>query len=177
MSSCETVNMTPQDSGLGRGGRALLLAAAVVGLAVSLFIVIEEFCMVKACRDTAAFSFFGLNMGILGTVYFCVVTALILLRARVPGLAPLLAASVFAGLGGELRLLWIQKYVIGDWCPLCVTVGAALGVVAVMLVIEKVNGVAAAGRPGFPVRWFCGMAALLLIGLAVATAGVRELTN
>ncbi|CAH2031994.1 vitamin K epoxide reductase family protein [Trichlorobacter ammonificans] len=161
----------------GRWLRALLLLAALTGLAVSIFIVIEEFCLVKACRDTAAFSFFGLNMGILGILYFCAVTALLLLRSRWSRLDQLLTAAVFSGVGGEIRLIWIQKYVIGSWCPLCVTVGISLGTVAALLIAERLLSTPATdGRPGFSVRWLFMVLALLAIGLAVATAGVREFT-
>lgn len=174
MPTSTALRIACREQGLGRGGRALLLLAALTGLAVSLFIVIEEFCLVKACRDTAAFSFFGLNMGMLGIAYFVLITALLLLRRRYCRLDPLLTVAVFSGLGGEARLVWIQKYVIGAWCPLCVTVGISLGVVALLLIIEKLMDLAGDGRWRPFLAWLLPVLVLAAVGFAVASVGVRE---
>jgi len=87
-----------------------------------------------------------------------------------------LAAMVFSGIGAELRLLWIQKYVIGGWCPLCVTICCALIIAGILLLIETVQGAGSGeGRGKRLLGRLVFMAAMTAIGLAVAVAGVKSL--
>jgi hypothetical protein len=85
-----------------------------------------------------------------------------------------LDAMVFTGIGAEFRLLWIQKYVIGSWCPLCVTICCSLLIAAVLLVIEKCQGAGARGEklPG----WTAFVLIMIATGLAISIFGVKALT-
>jgi uncharacterized membrane protein len=141
---------------------------------VSVFSVIREMCMVSACSDAASFTLFGINLGWFGIANFTVVLVLLFLRKK-PLVEWLLSGVVFAGIGAEFRLLWIQKYIIGAWCPLCVTICCSLFLAAILLVIEKVragqspHGKALAG-------WIAFVAAMSSIGLIIALIGVQALT-
>jgi hypothetical protein len=103
-----------QDVPLSADYRRILLWFAVsTGWLVSTFSVIEEMCMVSACRDTASFTLFGLNMGWFGIGYFSLLLVVLWLRRKDCRLDLLLSALVFSGIGAEFRLLWIQKFIIG----------------------------------------------------------------
>lgn len=132
--------------------------------------------MVNACRDTASFTIFGINMGWFGVAYFSFITIILLLRNKFYTLDWVLSATVFAGIGAELRLLWIQKYIIGGWCPLCVTICCALFITAMLLVIEKVL----CARPSEDkFKLLAGWVALVVImiaaGLMIAISEVHAL--
>ncbi len=148
----------------------LIWISLTVAWAVSVFTVIEEFCMVKACRDTAAFTVFGLNMGIFGVGYFSLLLALRWYSRRLAWCERLVWAAVFAGVGAELRLLWIQKYVIGAWCPLCVTICFALVSAALVMTIEKFLQRAVMFRV-----WLPQAAIAACAGFLIALIGVRAL--
>ena len=174
-------NSVRQDVPLSAGSRRvlsiLLWIAVSAGWLVSIFSVIEEMCLASACRDTAGFTIFGFNMGWFGITYFSLMLVLLWLRTRLHQLAWALAAMVFAGIGAELRLLWIQKYVIGGWCPLCVTICCALFITALLLLIEKVRTtVPVHGREKSLLEWLAFVAAMIGMGLTLAVVGVKALT-
>lgn len=167
----------PGGAGSSRVLSILLWIAVSTGFAVSLFTLIEELCLATACSDAASFTFLGVNMGWLGVAYFSLILILLWLRKLLYLVNWAVAAMVFAGIGGEFRLLWIQKYVIGSWCPLCVTICCSLFIAATLLVIEKVQGAGSlqSGWKG-PGGWVVLMAAMIAAGLLISILGVKALT-
>ncbi len=163
-------------SSKGRVVTILLWLALCTGWLVSIFSVIQEMCMVSACRDTASFTIFGFNMGWFGIAYFSLVLIVLWQRTRYHRLDLLLSVLVFSGIGAEFRLLWIQKFIIGGWCLLCVTICCALFVAALLLVIEKATGnmPRQGGRTSLS-GWMVLVAVALATGLAVAALGVKAL--
>jgi len=169
-----------QDVPLSAGKRStlsiLLWIAVSAGWLVSIFSVIEEMCLATACRDTAGFSLFGFNMGWFGIAYFSLILALLWLRNRAYVMAWAFSAMVFTGIGAELRLLWIQKYVIGGWCPLCVTICCTLFISALLLLIEKIKEAGSVqGRGKNLLGWMAVVVTMIAIGLAIAIVGVKAL--
>jgi len=169
-----------QNNPLSTGKRStlsvLLWLAVISGWLVSTFSVIQELCMVAACRDTAGFTIFGLNMGWFGIAYFSLLLLVLWQRKKVWWLDWALSAMVFAGIGAEFRLLWIQKYIIGGWCPLCVTICCALFIAATLLVIEKVQRVRSGEGGGKSLSgWLVLVLAMLVTGLTIAVMGVKAL--
>jgi uncharacterized membrane protein len=166
----------PPGAGNRRTLSILLWLALSTGWLVSTFSVIQELCMVSACRDTAVFTIFGLNMGWFGIAYFSLILIVQWLRKKDCRLDWVFSALLFSGIGAELRLLWIQKYVIGGWCPLCVTICCALFIAALLLVVEKVQGAGPVqGRGKILLGWLALSLAMGAAGLAIAMAGVKAL--
>jgi hypothetical protein len=166
----------PLSSGNRRAVSILLWLAVSTGWLVSIFSVIEEMCLATACRDTASFTLFGFNMGWFGIAYFCLILMLLWLRNKIYILTWALAGLVFSGIGAELRLLWIQKYIIGSWCPLCVTICCALFIAAILLSIEKIiEAGPGQGRGKSLLVWMAFMVTVIATGLAIAITGVKAL--
>lgn len=169
-----------QDVSVGNGDRRmvflLLWLSLITGFAVSVFTVVEELCLATACRDTAAFTFFGVGMGWFGIAYFSLILILLWQRNKYHLLDWALAAMVFSGIGAEVRLLWIQKFIIGSWCPLCVTICFALCFAAAALMIEAVQSARAdQGHWKSFLCWMVFIAIMIAAGLAVAVLGVKEM--
>jgi hypothetical protein len=132
--------------------------------------------MVSACRDTAGFTIFGLNMGWFGIAYFTLLLIVLWYRKKDCRLDWVFSALVFSGIGAEFRLLWIQKYIIGGWCPLCVTICCALFCAAVLLAIEKVREPEAGQCVVMnPRGWLVMILFCAAAGLVIAIAGVKAL--
>lgn len=172
MQKKEVRNDTRSGEGARRVLPVLLWLAVLTGWLVSIFSVIEEMCLASACSDAASFTIFGFNMGFFGIAYFSLILLLVWLRKKVELAGWALTAAVFAGIGSEFRLLWIQKNIIGSWCPLCVTICCALFVAATLLTVEKVQE---PGRKNF-VGWLSLSLIMSAAGLAIATVGVKALT-
>ena len=173
MSTREAV---PFRTGSLRTFSTLLWFFIAIGWLVSIFSVIQELCMVSACRDTVAFTFLGINLGWLGIAYFSFLLLLLWQRARHIWLDWLFVAMVFAGVGAEFRLLWIQKYIIGGWCPLCVSICCALFCAGILLLFEK-KQVAEPGVTGTKSlsMWAVLMAVMSAAGLVIAIICVKAL--
>lgn len=166
----------PPGAGYRRALSILLWLAVSTGWLVSILSVIQEMCMVSACRDTAGFTVFGFNMGWFGIAYFSLILIVLWLRRKDCRLDWVFSVLVFSGIGAELRLLWIQKYVIGGWCPICVTICCALFVAAILLVVEKVQGAGSVqGRGKSLLGWLALALAMIAAGLAIAIVGVKAL--
>lgn len=166
----------PHSAGNRRYFSIMLWLAVTTGWLVSTFSVIQELCMVAACRDTAGFTIFGFNMGWFGIAYFTLLLIVLWQRKKVWWLDWAFSAMVFAGIGAELRLLWIQKYIIGGWCPLCVTICCALFIAAILLVIEKLQRMGSVEGGGKSLLgWLALVMAMSAAGLAIAVAGVKAL--
>lgn len=156
----------------------LLWLALITGWLVSIFSVIQEMCLATACSDAASFTLFGFNMGMFGIAYFSLVLIVLWLRKKDCRLDWALAVLVFGGIGAEFRLLWIQKYIIGSWCPLCVTICCALFFGAMLLVIEKVRITGGTSQNNMKknLGWLVLVLAMTTIGFFIAVVGVKALT-
>lgn len=166
----------PAGIGSRRAVSILLWLAVFAGWAVSIFTVVEELCLATACRDTAGFTLFGVGMGWFGIAYFTLILLLLWRRQKYYLLNLAVAAMIFSGIGAEFRLLWIQKYVIGGWCPLCVTICCALFCAATLLLIENVQGVGSGEGRVSLLGWLAFVTAMSAIGLAIAVAGIKTFT-
>lgn len=167
-----------QDNRYHRALSISLWIAVFIGWAVSIFAIVEELCLATACRDTASFTFFTINIGWLGIFYFSLILILLWLRRKNRRLDLAVAALIFGGVGAEFRLLWIQKYIIGSWCPLCVTICCSLFIAALLLLIGKAQGVSAvpAGAEKSPLGWMAFVLTMIVAGYAIALMGVQALT-
>jgi hypothetical protein len=154
----------------------LLWLSLTTGWIVSIFSVVEELCLATACSDAASFTLFGAPMGWFGIAYFSFLLLVLWLRPKNSLLNLALAAMVFSGIGAEFRLLWIQKYIIGGWCPLCVSICCALFFAAALLLIENVQDARSGeGSVKRLLGWLALMTAMVAIGLSIAVVGIKAL--
>ena len=133
------------------------------------------------CVETDLYRFFGIPLSPLGVGFFtlCGIAFLTRNRFRFSGfLIPLLFSGA---LGSEFVLVWIQKYVIGKWCPLCVGVALSVATVCVLIALERLPGVAIRIRGGernLEMKRLAGKTALILFaflaGMSMTAIGLKK---
>jgi hypothetical protein len=94
------------------------------------------------CEETHLYRLFGFPLSPLGTGYFTLCGLAFLTRDRFRSAGILLPLLLAGALGSEFVLVWIQKYVIGKWCPLCVGIALSVVTACVLIALERLPGVA-----------------------------------
>ncbi len=123
----------------------LLWLALLTGLVLSL---LSGFKICNSmCSETAKYSISGLDFGWFGSGFFSLMLLLLLLRRRFPTAGVLLCCCIGAAAGAEVRLIWIQKYDIGSWCPVCLSIAATVAVAGIVSIRELSAVRATIGEP------------------------------
>ena len=118
------ISVLEMKNGESRLTQVLHWLTAIVGLTLSILSFIE-FCAVS-CAETAKFSIFGLDFGLFGLLFFTGILAVLAVRNRFIWGFWLHAMIFFSAAGAEFYFIWMQKYVIGRWCPLCLAIAATV---------------------------------------------------
>lgn len=84
----------------------------------------------QACAEGHTYRFFGFTFEQIGLITFPLLTLIHLLTRKFPSLTLLVGWILCAMLGTEVILIYVQKYKIGSWCPICLSIAAALSVTA-----------------------------------------------
>ena len=100
------------------------------------------------CEETHLYRLFGIPLSPLGVGYFTICGLAFLTRNRFRFSGFLIPVLLSGALGSEFVLVWMQKYVIGRWCPLCVGVALSVATACVLIALERLPGVAIQIRGG-----------------------------
>jgi uncharacterized membrane protein len=171
---------TTASAGPGKSARgywiAVPFAAAWILSAISWLGICSD-----GCEETHLYRFFGFPLSPLGVGYFTLCGLAFLTRNRIRFSGFLIPLLLSGALGSEFVLVWMQKYVIGKWCPLCV--GIALSVVAacVLIALERLPGVAIQIRGGernLVMKRLAGKTVLILFaflaGMGISAVGLSK---
>ncbi len=82
----------------------------------------------QACLESHNYRLYGFTFEEVGLLFFPVLLVTHLFSRRFAVLHHLLGLMLCGALGAELMFIYLQKYVIGAWCPLCLSIAAALAV-------------------------------------------------
>lgn len=127
------------------------------------------------CTETAKYTIFGQDFGWFGVAVFAVMILLLAMRRRVPAAGPLVLYLTSATVGAEVRLVWIQKYIIGSWCPVCLGIATVIAAAFLVLVYELLRlRTTSGGTMKTRLIHVTVMAIALLSGFAAALAGVQK---
>ena len=113
----------------------VLWLGAIAGLVLSVMSALN--ICTSACSEVSLYTIFGLNFGWFGVVFFSVLIGTLALQHRFAWAEKLIIFFVFAAAGAELRFIWLQKYEIGRWCPICLSIAAAIYLMAIVLLLNK----------------------------------------
>ncbi len=150
----------------------VLWCAAVTGMGLSITALLK---ICNACSETGRFSIFGMNFGWFGIAFFGVMIVVVALRNRYLPARWANLFLVFAAAGAEARFIWIQKYVIGQWCPVCLGIAATVAVAGLAVLFDIFRYSNLQGGSMKPVfKQLLLVAVAFAIGLAGATFGVQS---
>lgn len=126
------------------------------------------------CSETATYSLLGLDFGLVGAGFFSLMLLLWTLRRSWRFCENLLLYGVCAAAGAEARLIWIQKYEIGAWCPVCLGIAATIAVAMLALSYERMTGAVRGVEVKTRIINAVVMTLALLIGFGSALFGVQK---
>jgi protein-disulfide isomerase len=124
------------------------------------------------CEETNLYRLFGFPLSPLGVGYFTLCGLAFLTRNRFRFSGFLIPVLLSGALGVEFVLVWIQKYVIGKWCPMCVGIALSVGTACVLIALERLPGVAIQLRGGernLVMKRLAGKMALILFAFLAGT--------
>jgi len=133
------------------------------------------------CEETHLYRFFGFPISPLGVGFFTLCGLAFLTRSRFRFSGFLVPLLLSGALGSEFVLVWMQKFVIGKWCPLCLGVALSVGTACVLIALERLPGVAIRIRGGernLEMKRLAGKTALILFaflaGMGVTAMGLKK---
>lgn len=133
------------------------------------------------CQETHLYRFFGIPLSPLGVGYFTLCGLAFLTRNRFRFSGFLIPLLLSGALGSEFVLVWIQKYVIGRWCPLCVGVALSVVTACALIVLEGLPGIATRIRNGernLVMKRLAGKMVLVLFaflaGIGISSMGLSK---
>lgn len=88
----------------------------------------------SACSQVHEYKFFGFDFEIAGFLFFTTALFLHLFSGRVGSF--LSSMMVASAVGAEVNLILVQKYVIGQWCPVCLSIAATIFILATLMFIR-----------------------------------------
>lgn len=78
------------------------------------------------CVESHNYLIYGFAFETIGFTFFPILTAIHLLSRKFSSLATLAGWSICGALGSEIMFIYVQKYKIGSWCPVCLSIAATL---------------------------------------------------
>lgn len=133
------------------------------------------------CEETHLYLLFGFPLSALGVGYFTLCGLAFLTRDRFRFSGFLIPVLLSGALGAEFVLVWIQKYAIGRWCPLCVGIALSVATACVLVALERLPGVATGIRGGegnLMKKRLAGKTALILFvflaGMGMTAMGLKK---
>lgn len=120
----------------------IIWLATLTGLALS---VVSLLKICSSCSATAQYRVFGMDFGWFGIVFFAILTVAVVLRIYSDLADLLVSLMIFSSAGAEVRFIWIQKYEIGQWCPICLSLAAAVFIACIGITWYKLQKYTAKG--------------------------------
>ncbi len=164
-------------------GNAIRDSLALVPIAAALLLSVLSWAGVctDACAEMHRYRLFGAPLPPFGVGYF-VLCSLAFLARRRSGVAAFALNVLLAGaLGSESVLVWIQKFVIGTWCPWCVGIAVCVVAACALVAREQLQGMTALIRTGERNIIMKKLASKLIVvffafaaGMTVSVAGMKK---
>lgn len=106
--------------------------ALIAGLILSVLSWLE--LCVEHCSANQDYLLLGFPFAFVGISFFIVLITLHFLSRRYEFLSQIVGWLIASALGAELMFIVIQKYQIGHWCPVCLSIAASVAIAALVLV-------------------------------------------
>lgn len=171
-------------AGRGNGGRArmpgnklrIISAPLILAGLVLALLSWTDLCSFGGCTEAHQYRFFGVSLPLVGTLYFCILAALLLLSHRFNAAARLIPLTLAGGAGAETVMIYLQKTVIQAWCPLCLGIAAVVYLISILKLYEAVTE--SRGLKTMNRKQFISKALILIVaaaaGFAISLAGIKK---
>jgi thiol-disulfide isomerase/thioredoxin len=116
----------------------LVSLTLIAGLVLSVLSWLEV--CVEHCSANQDYQLFGWPFAMMGMTFFTVLIALHFLSQRYAFLSRLVGWLIASALGAEGMFIAVQKYEIGQWCPVCLSIAASVVIAALVLLIGYFKG-------------------------------------
>jgi len=88
-----------------------------------------ELCT-EQCEDGKKYFLFGMPFALVGLLFFSTVAVTHYLSVSNPFYSKVTGVLVASAVGAESLFIYIQKFVIGTWCPICLSIAACVLIAA-----------------------------------------------
>ena len=133
------------------------------------------------CEETHLYRLAGIPLSPLGVGYFTLCGLAFLTRERFRFSGFMIPVLLSGALGSEFVLVWIQKFDIGKWCPLCVGIAFSVVIGCVLTGLERLPGIAVRIRGGernLVMKRLAGKMVLILFaffaGMGITATGLSK---
>lgn len=166
-------NISRNRPGAGITAPAILVWLATLAGWVLSIVSLLKIC--SACSEAAQYRIFGLDFGWFGIAFFTVALGALFLRHRHILLNWFVILLLFGAAGAEAHFIWLQKYEIGQWCPVCLGLAASVFLASAAISWETIRNSTAQGVAMKSKVVFCIIATLCFsLGLGGAILGVKK---
>ena len=117
----------------------IIAAIALLAACVLTFLSYLQLCS-QACAEGHSYRLFGLPFETVGLVLFPSTLLMHLLSRKFGTLTLLTGWALCSMLGAEIIFIYVQKYKIGSWCPVCLSIAAVLSVAALAYLYDYYKG-------------------------------------
>lgn len=129
----------------------------------------------SACSEATQYTMFALNFGWFGVIFFSMLIGALTLLHYYAWAEKFILIIVSAAAGAELQFIWLQKYVIGSWCPLCLAIAAAIYLMAIVLVLNEWSKMRTRrSNMKAYVKFISTVMLAVVFGLSAAVLGVKK---
>lgn len=152
--------------------------ALVAGLILSVLSWME--LCVEHCSANRGYNLLGMPFAVFGLGFFIALTGIHLASRFWPVLTPLVGWMVAGAFGSEIMFIAIQKYRIGHWCPVCLSIAFCVLVAAVALAVpfakDLVRSIKQSNREDFmnTVKRGITSFSFALLGFFIALVGITK---
>lgn len=168
----------PADFKLNNRPFYVMLLALIAGGALSVISWLE--LCTETCAEGHHYRLFGLQFEIIGIAYFVLTIAALILSRSIPKLNFIVGLLLAAGIGAELMFIFIQKFVIGHWCPVCLAIATSVAIASIAFSIDYYNHSQTIQGASFQIqsmrRWLFGCA-VLIFGFLIAFIGTSKIDD
>lgn len=107
---------------------AYFIAAVAIFAAIGLTIVSWLRLCADACLESHSYRLFGFTFEDVGIVFFPLLLLTHMLGRKIEILSFFTGCMLCSALGAEVMFIYLQKYVIGRWCPICLSIALSLAI-------------------------------------------------
>lgn len=86
-----------------------------------------------SCADTHNYRLFGLPFEPIGLSFFALLGGLHFLSRKHSWCSTVVALLIFGAIGAEILFILVQKFELEEWCPICLSIAATLGIAGIVI--------------------------------------------